>query len=179
MAFSKKKQEYFENAVHRWNVKSGATRSGKTYMDYSVIPKRIRAVSEKDGLIVLLGNTKGTLKRNVIEPLQKIWTTTLVGDIRSDNTAMLFGEKCYCLGADKINQVDRIRGSSIKYCYGDEVLTWHEDVFQLLKSSLDNPFSCFDGSCNPDNPMHWFKQFLDSDLDIDNHTYTIDDNPFL
>ena len=34
MPFSKKQQEFFENANHRWNIKSGATRSGKTYMDY-------------------------------------------------------------------------------------------------------------------------------------------------
>ena len=37
MAFSEKQQEYFYNAIHRWNVKSGATRSGKTYMDYFVL----------------------------------------------------------------------------------------------------------------------------------------------
>ena len=36
MAFSPKQKEYFENATHRWNFKSGATRSGKTYMDYYV-----------------------------------------------------------------------------------------------------------------------------------------------
>lgn len=177
--FSTKQKGFWRNANRRWNVKSGATRSGKTYLDYYVIPKRIRAVAGKDGLVVLLGNTKGTLQRNVIEPLQRIWSTSLVEDIRSDNTAMLFGEKCYCLGADKVNQVDRIRGSSIKYCYGDEVVTWHEEVFQMLKSRLDKPYSCFDGTCNPDSPLHWFKKFLDSDADIYLQEYRIDDNPFL
>lgn len=177
--FSKKQKEFWRCANHRWNVKSGATRSGKTYLDYYVIPKRIRDVANKDGLIVLLGNTKGTLQRNVIEPLQRIWSTSLVSDIRSDNTAVLFGEKCYCLGADKVNQVDRIRGSSIKYCYGDEIVTWHEEVFQMLKSRLDKPYSHFDGTCNPDSPMHWFKKFLDSDADIYLQEYRIDDNPFL
>lgn len=61
MSFSPMQEEYFHSATHRWNIKSGATRSGKTYMDYFVIPKRIRSVSGKDGLVVLLGNTKGTL----------------------------------------------------------------------------------------------------------------------
>ena len=61
MPFTAKQNEYFRNARHRWNVKSGATRSGKTYMDLFLIPKRIRAVAGKDGLTVLLGNTKGTL----------------------------------------------------------------------------------------------------------------------
>lgn len=179
MQLSLKQKEYWNNSSSRWNVKSGATRSGKTYLDYYLIPKRIRAVSGKEGLVVILGNTKGTLQRNIIEPLQNIWGMSLASDIRSDNTAMLFGEKCYCLGADKINQVNRIRGSSIKYCYGDEVVTWHEDVFSMLKSRLDKPYSKFDGTCNPDNPNHWFYKFLQSDADIYKQDYTIDDNPYL
>lgn len=179
MPFTVMQQNYFNNATHRWNIKQGATRSGKTYMDYFVIPKRIRRLEGKEGLVVLLGNTKGTLQRNIIEPLQALWGTSFVGDIKSDNTAMLFGEKCFCLGADKISQVNRLRGSSIKYCYGDEVVTWHKDVFDMLKSRLDKPYSVFDGTCNPDTPFHWFKMFLDSDADIYNQQYCIDDNPYL
>ncbi len=181
MPFSIKQQEYFMKATHRWNVKTGATRSGKTYMDYFVIPKRIRAVAGKEGLIVILGHTKGTLQRNIIEPLQSIWGTELVSDIRSDNTATLFGEKVYCLGAEKISRVDVLRGSSIKYCYGDEVVTWHPDVFDMLKSRLDKSYSCFDGTCNPDNPNHWFYKFLYNSKDTDLYVqeYSIYDNPFI
>lgn len=177
--FTAKQIDFLHNANHRWNIKSGATRSGKTYLDYYVIPKRIRRVAGKDGLTVLLGNTKGTLQRNIIEPLQNIWGTQLVSDIRSDNTAMLFGERCYCLGADKVSQVDKIRGSSIKYCYGDEVVTWHNEVFEMLKSRLDKEYSRFDGTCNPGNPNHWFKAFMDSDADIFRQDYTIYDNTYL
>lgn len=180
MSFSPKQQEYFQKAVHRWNIKSGATRSGKTFMDYYVIPKRIRAVQGKSGLIVILGHTKGSLQRNIIAPLQNIWGLQLVSDIKSDNTAMLFGERVYCLGADKITRVDSIRGSSIKYCYGDEIVTWHPDVFTMLKSRLDKPYSRFDGTCNPDNPHHWFYKFLyESNADIYLQEYKLYDNPYL
>ena len=179
MPFTAKQREFLDNANHRWNIKEGATRSGKTYLDYFVIPKRIRRVAGLPGLTVILGNTKGTLQRNVIEPLQDMYGTELVSSIRSDNTAMLFGEKCYCLGADKANQVDRIRGASIKYCYGDEIAPWHEDVFTMLKSRLDKPYSKFDGTLNPEGPHHWFKRFLESDADIYRQSYTIDDNPTL
>ena len=171
-------KEYFKNASHRWNVKSGATRSGKTYMDYYLIPMRIRQCVGLDGLVFILGNTKGTLQRNLIEPLRCIWGGDLVSDIRSDNTAVLFGEKCYCLGADKVTQVDRLRGSSVKYCYGDEVVTWNEEVFIMLKSRMDKPYSIFDGTCNPEGRQHWFRKFLDSDADIYEQKYTLDDNPF-
>ena len=37
--FSDLQKEYFKNAVHRWNIKTGATRSGKTYCDYFTIPQ--------------------------------------------------------------------------------------------------------------------------------------------
>ena len=176
---SVKQREFLDNADRRWNIKYGATRSGKTYLDYYVIPKRIRNVANEQGLIVILGNTKGTLQRNVIEPLQDIWGTELVSDIKSDNTAFLFGEKSYCLGADNKKHINKIRGSSFKYCYGDEVATWDEGVFQMLKSRLDKSYSKFDGTCNPEGPSHWFKKFLDGDADIYQQKYTLYDNPFL
>ena len=177
--FTIKQKEYWHNCNRRWNIKCGATRSGKTFLDYYLIPKRIRAVSGKSGLYVILGNTKSTLQRNIIEPLQDIWGVNIVSDIKADNTAMMFGEKVHCIGADKINQVNRLRGSSIKYCYGDEVVTWHEDVFNMLKSRLDKEYSRFDGTCNPESPNHWFKQFIDNaDVDIFYQQYTLYDNPF-
>ena len=59
-------QEFLRNCSHRWNVKTGATRSGKTYLDCAVtIPKRICAARD-EGLCVMLGNTLGTLERNVL-----------------------------------------------------------------------------------------------------------------
>lgn len=179
MPFSEKQQEFLDNATHRWNFKVGATRSGKTYLDYYVIPKRIRAVADQEGLIVILGVSKGTIQRNIIEPLQKIWGNKLVSDINSQNKCHLFGEWAYCLGAEKVNQVSKIQGVSIKYCYGDETARWNQDVFNMLKSRLDKPYSKFDGTCNPEFPTHWLKDFLDSDTDIYKQEYTIFDNPFL
>lgn len=180
MPFSIKQREYFNNANHRWNFKTGATRSGKTYMDYYVIPKRIRARIGKPGLAVILGVTKSTIERNILEPMRNIWGEDLVGSISSSNICYLFGEKVYCLGAEKVSQVSKLRGSSIKYVYGDEVADWNEEVFEMLKSRLDKPYSCFDGALNPQGPNHWLKEFLDSeDLDIYCQKYTLFDNPFL
>ena len=177
---SDKQCEFIRDATHRWNVKTGATRSGKSYLDVLyTIPKRILERRGEDGLVVLLGNTKGTLQRNVLDPMAEIYGARRVSAIRSDNTATLFGERVYCLGADNKKHVDRLRGASIKYCYGDEVTTWNQGVFEMLKSRLDKPCSCFDGTCNPDSPGHWFKRFLDSDADIYAQAYTIDDNPYL
>lgn len=180
MLLSQKQLEFARYANQRWNFKGGATRSGKTYLDFKwIIPLRIRERAGKDGLAVILGVTKSTIERNVLEPMRNLYGDKLVGTISSDNTAWIFGEKCYCLGAEKVSQVSKIRGASIKYCYGDEVADWAEEVFALLKSRLDKEYSCFDGTYNPQYPNHWLKKFLDSNADIFSQVYTIDDNPFL
>lgn len=176
---SNKQREFLDNCSHRWNIKTGATRSGKTHMDLShTIPNRIDAC-RGEGLIVLMGNTKGTLERNILEPMRQIWGSRMVGQISSDNTVRLFGKKCYALGADNKKHVARIQGAAFEYCYGDEITTWSKGVFDMLKSRLSCPHSHFDGTCNPEGPHHWFKEFLDSDADIYCQNYTIDDNPFL
>lgn len=181
MIFTDKQREYIREADrHRWGIKAGAVRSGKSFVDVAyTIPHNIRERLGKPGLTVILGNTKGTLQRNIIVPMQELFGTKCVSDIRADNTAQIFGEDCYCLGADNIRHVNRIRGASIKYGYGDEIGTYNQGAFDMLKSRLDKPYSRFDGTCNPDNPSHWVKKFLDSDADIFRQDYTIDDNPML
>ena len=176
--FSQKQLAYFREADHRWNIKAGATRSGKTFCDYYMIPKRIRACPS-DGLIVLLGNTVATLSRNILDPMREIWGSYFVGRPTASDTVMLFGRKCWLIGAGRADQAAKLQGSGIVYAYGDEITTWSETVFSMLKSRLDRPTSRFDGTCNPDGPEHWFKVFLDSDADIYLQTYEIDDNPFL
>lgn len=181
MQLSKKQNEYIVNATHRWNIKSGAVRSGKSYVDTAfVVPFRIRERAGKPGLNVILGVSKESIERNVLQPMREIYTEKLIGQINNRNIAHICGEKVYCLGAEKVSQVAKIQGSSIKYCYGDEVAKWNKEVFQMLKSRLDKSYSCFDGSCNPEHPTHWLKEFLDNDkLDIYLQRYTIFDNPFL
>lgn len=182
---SPKQDEFIRNATHRYNLKVGARRCGKTYLDNLwTIPTRILERSGKDGLYVILGVSKGTIERNVLQPLRQIYGKNLVGTINSNNIAKLFGEEVYCLGAEKISQVSKIQGTSIKYCYGDEVAKWNQEVFIMVQGSLDKPYSMFDGALNPENQSHWLKKdFLDKveekGLDVYVQHYTIFDNPFL
>lgn len=181
LQLSNKQNEYIANMTHRWNIKSGAVRSGKSFVDTAfVIPFRIRERTGKPGLNVILGVSKESIERNVLQPMREIYTDKLIGTINSRNVARVCGEEVYCLGAEKVSQVAKIQGSSIKYCYGDEIAKWNKEVFQMLKSRLDKPYSCFDGSCNPEHPTHWLKEFIDSpELDIYLQRYAIFDNPFL
>ena len=185
MIISDKQKEYIRNANHRYNLKVGARRCGKTYLDILyMIPKRIMERKGKDGLNVIFGVSKGTIERNVLQPLREIYGKELITPANSQNIAYLFGEEVYCLGCEKVNQVSKIQGTSIKYAYGDEVAKWHQDVFIMIQASLDKPYSCFDGSLNPENKQHWLKtDFLDvieeKGIDAYVQNYTIFDNPFL
>ena len=185
MIISDKQKEFIRDGVHRYNIKVGARRCGKTYLDILyIIPKRIIERKGKDGLNVIFGVSKGTIERNVLQPLREIYGKEMVTPINSQNIAMLFGEEVYCLGCEKANQVSKIQGTSIKYAYGDEVAKWCQEVFIMIQASLDKPYSCFDGSLNPESTTHWFKtDFLDvieeKGLDVYVQSYTIFDNPFL
>ena len=155
---SDKQKEFIRNANQRFNIKTGATRSGKTYLDILyTIPSRIRERSGKDGLNVILGVTNSTIERNILQPLRELYGDELVGMINSHNVARLFGEDVYCLGAEKVSQVSKIRGASIKYCYCDELAEYNQEVFELLKSRLDKEYSVLDGTLNPESPTHWLK----------------------
>lgn len=180
MPLTEKQREYLAECKHRWNIKIGATGSGKSWLDYAVvIPKRLLAMKGQ-GAALMLGNTQGTLNRNILEPMRDIWGRELVGTIVSgENCARIFGQKVYCLGADKANSVAKIQGMTVEYAYGDEMTTWAEPVFQMLKSRLRCEHSHFDGTANPDSAHHYIKKFIDSDVDVFCQTSTIDDNPFL
>lgn len=144
-----------------------------------VIPKRLMAMKGQ-GAALMLGNTQGTVNRNILEPMRDIWGSKLVGRIISgENYANVFGQKVYILGADKMTSVSKIQGMTVEYAYGDEMTTWAEPVFQMLKSRLRCEHSAFDGTANPDSAHHYIKKFIDSDADVFCQTSTIDDNPFL
>lgn len=178
---SRKQSEYILNADARYNLKIGAVRSGKSFVDIvHMIPKRLITVADDPGLNLFLGVSKETIERNILQPMREQYTDELVGTINNRNIAYVCGVPVYCLGAEKITQVAKIQGMSVKYCYGDEIAKWNPEVFYMLQSRLDKPYSRFDGSCNPEYPGHWLKQFIDrEDIDLYLQHYTIFDNPFL
>ena len=136
----------------------------------------------KKGLNVILGVSKETIERNVLEPMRDIWGEQLISSINSRNFATIMGEKVYCLGAEKVTQVSKLRGAKFKYAYVDEIVDINPDVFQLLKSRLSLPYSVCDASGNPSYPTHFIKKFIDSKdkgVDVYCQQWTLYDNPFL
>lgn len=180
MTLTNKQKEFIRNANQRFNIKTGATRSGKTYLDLIyTIPERLRSRSGKSGLNAIFGVTNTTVTRNILEPMTEIWGPEMIGRINARNVVRIFNEDVHVIGAEKINAVSKIQGMSIKYAYCDEMARFNKELFELLKSRLDKSYSILDGTCNPDHPEHWLKKFLDTDADIYQQHYRIDDNKFL
>lgn len=179
---SPKQCEFINKANKRWNGKIGATRCGKTHVDILyVIPERILERKNKKGLNVILGVSKSTIERNLLEPMRNMYGERLISEINSENIAHILGEKVYCLGAEKVNQVSKIRGAEFKYVYCDELVEFNQEVFELLKSRLSLEYSVCDFTGNPESPTHWLKKFID-ETNPDNiyvQNWTIYDNPFL
>lgn len=180
---TEKQAEYIKNANHRWNVACGAVRSGKSYCQISYcIPSRLIERRGYRGLRVILGATRANIERNILQPMRDIYGDSVATSINIQNVAKILGEKVYCIGADNVRQVAKIRGSEIAYCAIDEATDINKEVFEMLKSRLSLPYSCCDITTNPSSPNHWFKDFLDSadrGVDIFCQNYTIYDNPFL
>ena len=180
---TKKQAEYIRNAHHRWNFAIGAVRSGKSHLAIQyTIPQCLKERKGKSGINVILGATQGNIKRNVLEPMREIWGSSLVSELSSDNTATIFGEKVYCLGAETKKASNRLRGSEIKFCYCDEATDINEEAFDMLKSRLSLSYSVCHAAANPQYPTHFIKRFIDSaerGVDIYTQHYTIYDNPFL
>lgn len=177
-----KQKLFMVEADNTWNFKIGAVRSGKTYIDYLYrIPKKARELSGLEGIYVLMGASHATIERNVLEPMRNIYGARLVGNIRgSRSTVDLFGETFHAVGHEKANAVSKIQGATIKYAYIDEGVLMHQDVFEMLKSRLDKPYSQCDITGNPDTPTHYLKEFIDSNKDyIYYQHYVLEDNPFL
>lgn len=178
-----KQAQYIREAHHRWNFAVGAVRSGKSYIAVRyIIPTCLRERVGKRGINLILGASKENIERNVLAPMRDIWGAKLVSDIDSRNRAVVFGEKVYCIGAENIRQVSKLRGSEIKFCYCDEVCDINKEVFEMLKSRLSLPYSICHGACNPSYPTHFIKEFIDSGpkgVDVYCQEFTIYDNPFL
>lgn len=179
--FSKKQLEYIRLGNKHWNFKIGATQCGKTHVDVAyVIPARIIERLGKKGLVFIIGVSKSTIERNILEPMREIWGDKLVGEINSENKVFLFGEWCYALGSEKISQVSKFRGARAKYIYWDEIVEANQEVFELVKTRLSFDYSIADATGNPSAPNHFIKEFIETEgLDLYSQSWTLFDNPFL
>jgi len=179
--YTQKQRHIFNNANSRWNIFSGAVRSGKSFIGNDLIIKRLKQLP--DGRRALIGKTETTIMRNILDPLRDIYPDKYISGIQGmKREAEIFGKKFYCIGANDARATKKLQGAGFIYAFGDEITTWPEGFFNMLKSRLDKEDAKFDGTCNPEGPYHWLKKGLIDrvgDLDVFHQHFTIDDNSFL
>lgn len=177
--YSSKQIDVLRNAHRRWNILSGAVRSGKSFVSLDLLV--LRLASMPNGNRLLLGKTERTLQRNILDPLRARYGAGAVSRVHDPGVVDIFGKPFYIAGANDDRSVAKIQGLGLIYAYGDEITTWAESMFQMLKSRLDKPGAMFDGTCNPEGPYHWLKKdILDNDqLDMYHQHFELDDNPYL
>lgn len=171
--------EALRGARKRWNILYGATRSGKTYVSFFLAALHLRE-HYNDGCL-FVGKTVNTIDRNVFDPMRSIFGREHVGEIVGKKEISLFGKRCYVVGANDERAITKIQGLGLGYAYCDELTTYPENFFQMLKSRLDAPGACCDATCNPEAPSHYVKHFIDTtDPEwIYSRKFTIYDNNYL
>lgn len=180
--FTEKQKKVLRCATKRWNILSGATRSGKTHVSYFLVMLRLK--EHYDDNILFCGKTLATLERNVFAEMRKIFGEKYIGEVKADMAGnrmiKLFGKACYCVGANDERAITKIQGLGLGYAYCDELTTYPENFFQMLKSRLDREDSKCDATCNPESPSHFVKKHIDNDkVHTYNEHFTIYDNTFL
>lgn len=177
--FSDKAAESIRDSTARLNVWHGAVRSGKTIN--SVIRWLTFLRSAPDGHLLMVGKTERTLKRNILDEIERIVGARAFRYSSGTGEAWILGRRVLLAGANDLRSEGKIRGLTLAGAYGDELTLWPEGFYRMLLSRLSVRGAMFFGTTNPDGPYHWLKTgFLDAPgLDLRAWHFHLEDNPAL
>ncbi|MFI6168829.1 PBSX family phage terminase large subunit [Nocardia sp. NPDC051052] len=188
LPISRKQAVSIVEADGRANIWDGAIRSGKTIS--SILRwQMFVADPPPGGQLVMVGRTRDSLARNVIEPMLD---PALFGPLASRVSytfgapfATILGRRVYMLGAHDVAAEKGLRGLTVAGAYVDEITVIEQGFFKQLLGRMSLDDSRLFGTTNPDSPYHWLKQdFLNrittGELpDWRTWRFTLDDNPAL
>lgn len=184
-------------ADYRVNLWEGAVRSGKT------IGSILRwfmflADPPPGGELLMVGRTRDSLFRNVIQPMTNPDLFGPLADAVAYTpgapTAKIMGHTVHIMGASDVSAEKVVRGLTLAGAYCDEVTILAESFFTQLLARMSVPGAQLFGTTNPDGPYHWLKEkFLDRMADLNGAGarddgldgewrawhFTLDDNPGL
>lgn len=176
-------------------IADGSIRSGKTVsLSLSYV---LWAMSQFEGKnFGIAGKTIHACRRNVINPLKQMLLSRgfEIVDVRNENMLIIAkqdivdGEKVeivnyfYIFGGKDESSQDLIQGVTLAGLFCDEVALMPESFVSQATGRCSEQGSKFWFSCNPNNPMHWFKkEWIDKAVGkkfLYLH-FTMDDNPSL
>lgn len=164
--FSDKQADSILNAQARINLWEGAVRSGKTIA--SIIRWLLFIKDGPPGALAMIGKTERTLKRNILDEVERITGRKYFKYNRGTGEAKIFGRTVHIIGANDERAESKIRGMTLAGSYGDEITLWPESFFRQLMLRHSIKGSKFFGTTNPDSPYHWLKsEYIDKAHELD------------
>lgn len=165
---------------------SGAKRSGKTFvLDYVFLGHMSKFMNM--GLSFILGgSTQASIRRNVLDDLEKI----IGKELRLDktNAVEIFGNKVYCFDGSTADAWKKVRGFTAAGAFLNEATALHDTFVKEVISRCSYNGARIVMDTNPENPMHTVKvdyidktgqRMEDGQLNIKAFHFTLDDNTFL
>lgn len=159
----------------------GSFGTGKTYsccVGLGCLCRMLQSIQIIGLSIVLCGRTQQTVKTNICNTLSKLFGEDFKYDSsRKDGitkTATLFGQYIYIIGFNDSKAEERFRGLTDIFCVlHDECTLCSKDQFSYMLGRIRGDWSGYNfpdgiipgfyvGTCNPDSPTHFIKQFIDS-----------------
>src|SRR5690606_23498028 len=175
--FSAKAKASIRDSDARLNLWHGSVRSGKTIR--SIIRWLTFIREAPPGALLMVGKTERTLRRNILDELERIVGARNYRYVGGSGEAFILGRRVLLVGANDERAEGKIRGMTLAGAYGDELTLWPEGFFRMLLSRLSLRGARFFGTTNPDGPYHWLKtDFLDreGELDLRAWHFTLEDN---
>lgn len=166
------------------NILEGSVRSGKTYVSLILWWVYVNMWDKDSGAAFLMcGKTLQTLKRNVLEPMETLFSGEDFSFSIGKKQANIRGRKIYLEGAGDVRSENKIRGLTLAGAYCDELSLYSEEFFSMLMTRLSARGAKLIATTNPDHPAHWLKRkFLDNGSiksDLLDIKFTLTDNDFL
>lgn len=165
---------------------SGAKRSGKTFILDYVWLSHIAKYEGKGLAFILGGSTQASIRRNVLDDLEKILGKELKLD--KTNAIEIFGNKVYCFDGSNSDAWKKVRGFTAAGAFLNEATALHDTFVKEVISRCSYQGARIIMDTNPENPMHTVKvDYIDKTgqrlengkLNIKAFNFTLDDNIFL
>lgn len=176
-----KQKDFVFNANSFINVAEGACRSGKSV---SVNMRFLRFLTHdmpKHGVSLFGGYSNGTVRRNIVQPLQELIGPDLKYYHSPFPHCKIWGREILCVGFGDISSVAKIQGCELNGALLDELTRFNIDGFKMLQSRFSIEGAKQFASLNPDSPFHWVKEDVidNEEISLFKRHYTLDDNPHL
>lgn len=173
----------FNQQQPRILISQGAKRSGKTHQNNDLWLSIVARKAGQGKKYIMLGNTLGTLKRNVIDEMERRFKFRAVFNDR--NEFNFLGNIMCCFGGANADNYKTIQGFEANGAYVNEASLIHERAFREVLARCSGEDSHIICDSNPDHPNHYFKtDFIDKSgkrlsngkLDILSFHFSIYDN---